>query len=61
MQPLVRLPCSSMSKGVKGGGKFNAMLVPVRTSVDLRRCNEQNNELYQLKVDVGMLNTVKIY
>ena len=37
------------------------MLVPMRTSVDLRRRNEQNNELYQLKVDVGMLNTVKNY
>ena len=35
------------------------MLVPVRTSVDLCWCNEQNNELYQLKVDLGMLNTVK--
>ena len=37
------------------------MLVPVRASVDLRQRTEQNNELYQLKVDVGMLNTVKIY
>ena len=36
-------------------------LVPVRTSVDPRRRNEKNNELYQLKVDVGMLDTVKIY
>ena len=33
----------------------------LRTSIDLRRRNELNNELYQLKVDVGMLNTVKIY
>ena len=33
----------------------------VRTSVDLNGCNEQNNELYQMKVDVGMLNTVKNY
>ena len=40
---------------------YNGMLVPVRTRVDLRRRNEQHNELYQLKVDVGMLNTVKIY
>ena len=37
------------------------MLVLVRTSVDLPQRNEYNNELYQLKVDVGMLNTVKIY
>ena len=38
------------------------MLVPVRNSVDLRRRNEKHNELYhQLKVDVGMLKTVKIY
>ena len=29
----------------------NGMLVPVRTGVDLRRRNESNNELYQLKVD----------
>ena len=36
------------------------MQVPVGTSVDLRWHNEQNNGLYQLKVDVGMLNTVKI-
>ena len=28
---------------------------------DLCHRNEQNNELYQLKVDVGMLNIVKIY
>ena len=27
--------------------------VPVRTSVDLPRHEEKNNELYQLKVDVG--------
>ena len=33
----------------------------VRTSVDLNGCNEQNNELYQMKLDVGMLNTVKNY
>ena len=39
------------------GSRYNGMLVPVRTSVNLRRRNEQNNELYQLKVDVGMLNT----
>ena len=31
------------------------MLVHVRTSVDLRRRNEQNNVSYQLKVDVGMV------
>ena len=37
------------------------MLVPERTSVDLRRRNDYNNELYQLKVDVGMLNPVKNY
>ena len=36
----------------------NGILVSVRTSVDLRRRNESNNDLYQLKVDVGMLNTV---
>ena len=40
--------------------QWNA-IIPVRTSVDLRRRNEQNTELYQLKVDVGMLNTVKSY
>ena len=39
----------------------NGMLVPVRTSVDLHRRNELNSELYQLKVDVGMLNTEEIY
>ena len=36
------------------------MLVPVRASVDLRQRTEQNNELYQLKVDVGLLNTVSL-
>ena len=40
---------------------FTRMLVSVRTGVDLRRRNERNNELYELKVDVGMLNTAKIY
>ena len=35
------------------------MLVAVRTIVDLRQRNEKNNGLYQLKVDVGMLNNVK--
>ena len=29
------------------------MLVPVRTSIDMCRCNDKNNELYQLKVDGG--------
>ena len=35
------------------------MLIPVRTGVDLRRYNAYNSDLYQLKVDVGMLNTVR--
>ena len=39
----------------------NWKLVSVRTSVDLRRRKEQNIRLYQLKVDVGMLNTLKSY
>ena len=30
------------------------MLAPVRTSVDVHQRNEYNNELYHLKVDVGM-------
>ena len=38
---------------------YDGMLVPMRTSIDLHQHNEWNNELYQLKVDVGMLNTVK--
>ena len=38
------------------------MLVHVRTSVDLRiGVMSKNNKLYQLKVGVGMLNTVKTY
>ena len=36
----------------------NRMLVPARISVDLRI---KNVGLYQLKVDVGTLNTVKSY
>ena len=40
---------------------YNKMLVPVKTSVDLRLRNESKNELYQVKVDVAVLNTVRIY
>ena len=40
---------------------FSCPVVPVRTSVDLCYRNELNNGLYQVKVDVGMLNTVKSY
>ena len=40
---------------------YNKMLVPVKPSVDLRLRNESKNELYQVKVDVGVLNTVRIY
>ena len=34
--------------------------MPVRNSVDLRWRNELNNGLYQLKVDVGMLNVSSV-
>ena len=34
------------------------MLVPVRISVGLRRCNGGTCRLYQLKVDVDMLTAV---
>ena len=34
-------------------------LAPVRTSVDLCQSNEQNDGSYQLKVDVGKLDSVK--
>ena len=38
------------------------MLVPApRTSVDLRRRNEWNIDMYLLKADVVMLNTVKTF
>ena len=40
--------------------QWNAIVL-VRTGVEPRWRNEQNTELYQLKVDVGMLNTVKSY
>ena len=51
---------SSFSPSKKATVAYNGILVPVRTSVGWRRRNEYSNELYQLKVDVGMLNTVKI-
>ena len=41
------------------------MRIPVRNSVDLHQCNIKNiglyHGLYQLIVDVGMLNTMKSY
>ena len=43
--------------------KNNGMLVPVRTNVDLRRCEELNNEIIVWTESCCgyMLNTVKIY
>ena len=44
---------SSFSPSKKATVAYNGIL-------GWRRRNEYSNELYQLKVDVGMLNTVKI-
>ena len=38
---------------------YNGMLVPVRTSFNLRRRREKRI-MYQLKVDVDKLNAVKV-
>ena len=39
---------------------YNGMLVPVRTSFNLRRRREKKRIMYQLKVDVDKLNAVKV-
>ena len=36
------------------------MLVPVRTSINLRRRREKKSIMYQLEVDVDKLNAVKV-
>ena len=41
------------------GVKYDGMLVPVRTSFNLRRRREKRI-MYQLKVDVDKLNAVKV-